>query len=39
MISKRMMVFALVAGLESATFNDILKSENVMLKVFKQKQA
>ena len=26
MISKRMMVFALVAGLESATFNDILKS-------------
>ena len=26
MISKRKMVFALVAGLESATFNDILKS-------------
>ena len=26
MISKRMMVFALVAGLESATFNDNLKS-------------
>ena len=29
MISKRMMVFALVAGLESATFNDTLKSVKI----------